>query len=397
MLSVVVPTHHPRYLGEAVASVLDQTEPDFEIVIVPNGDASVDGLLPDDSRIRVVPYPGHGTLGAIKRFGFEAAAGDILVELDHDDILAPQALQRVREACADGGADFVYSNFAELNFQTGECVTYDPYWGWKTRSTEVRGRTVTEMMAFEPSPASIGRIWYAPNHVRAWTREAYGRAGGHNPALPVCDDHDLLVRTYLTGRMTRIDECLYLQRNHPARTTVAHNVDIQRTTEEIYCRSIESLVARWAAVSGLPCYQLGGCEHAAPGWVTIDRGGQPGVVDLKGRWPWDDSSVGAFGALDLLQYLPDKQHAMNEMYRCLAPGGWLLSSTPSALGQAAFMDPRICSTWVRNSFYYWTDATYARHIGNRSPGFRLIAWTSRSHPTGIGPSACPTCTSTGWP
>jgi SAM-dependent methyltransferase len=116
---------------------------------------------------------------------------------------------------------------------------------------------------------------------------------------------------------------------------------------------------------------LGGAEHAAPGWVTINRGGQPGIVDLRGRWPWDDSSVGAFRAADLLQYLPDKQHAMNEIYRCLAPGGWLLSSTPSALGQAAFMDPRICSTWVRNSFYYWTDATYARHIGNTSTRFQV--------------------------
>jgi SAM-dependent methyltransferase len=371
MLSVVIPTHQPQFIHEAVASVLDQTESDFEVVVVPNSTASVDGLLPADDRIRVVPYPGFGTVGAIKRFGFEAAHGEILVELDHDDVLAPQALQRVKEAVAETQADFVYSNFAELNFDTGAPVTYDGYWGWRSRPATVRGRPVTEMVAFDPAPAAIGRIWYAPNHVRAWTRDGYVRAGGHNPALPVCDDHDLLVRTYLTGRMRRIDECLYLQRSHPGRTTSARNAEIQKTTAEIYARSIESLVVRWAGLQGLPCYQIGGADQSAPGWVTFEGSHGRTLADLRYRWPWDDSSVGAFNAHDLLQYLPDKQHTMNEIHRCLAPGGWLLSTTPSALGQGAYMDPRICSQWVRNSFYYWTDAAYARHIGNRHTRFQV--------------------------
>ena len=125
MLSVVIQTHNPRYLAQAVGSVLDQTEQDFEIVVVPNNGASVDGVLSEDNRIRVVPYTGPSAVGAVKRFAFEAARGDILVELDHDDLLAPQALQRVREALGGGKADFAYSNFAEVNFESGESVSYD--------------------------------------------------------------------------------------------------------------------------------------------------------------------------------------------------------------------------------------------------------------------------------
>lgn len=371
MLSIVIPTHNARFLAETIASALDQTEADFEILVAPNGGAALEGVLPDDPRIRVVPYHGPALIGAIKRFAFEAARGEILVELDHDDILAPQALERIKDALLRTGADFAYSNFAEFDFGTGEAVAYDSYWGWSTRTAEVRGRSVTEMIAFEPSPAALGHIWYAPNHVRAWTRAGYERAGGHDPHLGICDDHDLLVRTYLTGRMTRIDECLYLQRNHPVRTVVLRNAEIQRATEAIYRRSIQPLVERWAALLGLPCFALGGDENIAPGWVNFERDGRRVVADLRGRWPWADSSIGAFRADDLLAHLPDKQHAMNEIHRCLVPGGWVLSSTPSALGQGAFMDPRHCSYWVRNSFYYWTDAAFARHIGNTSTRFQV--------------------------
>lgn len=371
LLSVIVPTHDPVYLAETLRSVLDQTDPEFELLVVPNGGARLDGILPDDARIRVLPFDGPGFVGAVKRFSFDAARGDILVELDHDDLLAPQALRRIKETLSDGRAEFAYSNFAEFDFETGAAVPYNPYWGWSSRPASVRGRNVTEVIAFDPSPAAVGHVWYAPNHVRAWTREGYRKAGGHDPSLGVCDDHDLLIRTYLTGRMVRIDECLYLQRNHPRRTTLIRNPEIQEKTEELYAASIESLVVRWAALRGLPCLDIGGAHNGAPGWVNVDRGGARGLADLRGRWPWEHSTVAAFRAQDLLQHLPDKQHTMAEIHRCLAPGGWLLSSTPSALGQGAFMDPTHCSYWVRNSFYYWTDANFARHIGNESIRFQM--------------------------
>lgn len=35
------------------------------------------------------------------------------------------------------------------------------------------------------------------------------------------------------------------------------------------------------------------------------------------------------------------------------------------------MDPKYCSYWVRNSFYYWTDVAFARHIGNISTRFQV--------------------------
>jgi hypothetical protein len=354
-----------------VQSVLGQTFQDFELVIVPNNGARLEAVALGDPRVRVVPYQGPPSIGAVKRFAFEAARGDVLVEVDHDDLLAPQALTRIVETLSEDDVQFVYSNFAEFQEDTGEPVVYDPYWGWRSRDSVVLGRKLKEMIAFEPSPASLGHVWFAPNHVRAWSREGYRRAGGHNPDFSVCDDHELLIRTYLTGRMKRIDECLYLQRNHAKRSTLARNAQIQEKTEGLYSRSIESLVLRWASLAKLPCLDLGGAHNGPPGWVTADLEGAQVTVDLRGRWPWENSSVGAFRASDFLEHLPDKMHTMAEIHRCLVPGGWLISSTPSALGQGAFMDPTHCSFWVKNSFYYWTDSHFARYIGNRDFRFQV--------------------------
>jgi hypothetical protein len=63
-----------------------------------------------------------------------------------------------------------------------------------------------------PDPQNLSRIWYAPNHPRAWRREDYRKIGGHHPEMKVLDDQDLLCRTYLYGKMYFIDKPLYIYR-----------------------------------------------------------------------------------------------------------------------------------------------------------------------------------------
>lgn len=378
IVSAIIPTHNPKFLRETVASALQID--DMEVVIVPNGDcdsSSLDGVIqPKDSRVVVKPFTKPTkSVGAVKRFGFDVARGQILIELDHDDLLAPGAIKKLVDRFATG-ADFVYSNFAEFEDQTWKPREYKEC-GWKARDAEGFGHPLREMIAFDPSPFSIGYLWFAPNHVRAWTREAYARAGKHDPKLEICDDQDLLQRTYLTGKMSRIDECLYFQRMHANSTTVLRNSLIQSKIHELYAQRIDALVRHSAKLRNLPCYDLGGAHNPASGWlpadVRLDK-----KMDLSGRWPWPDSSVGAFRAFDFLEHLPDKLHTMSEIYRCLAPGGWLLSCTPSANGSGAFADPTHVSFWVPRTFLYWTDRELAKYIGNTSVRFqsaRLIETT----------------------
>jgi hypothetical protein len=54
---------------------------------------------------------------------------------------------------------------------------------------------------------------------------------------------------------------------------------------------------------------------------------------------------------------------MKEIYRVLAPGGWLIAQVPSTDGRGAFQDPTHVSFWNENSFKYYTDHNKAKYIG----------------------------------
>lgn len=373
LASVIIPTHNPKFLYEAIESVQKQDwNGDIEIVLVPNGGVkyAIENLY--DRRIKVVPYTGAaGNIGAIKRLGFTVAKGDILIELDHDDLLSPVAVSRIADALSK--SDFAYSNSAMFtsDWKPQTFGEAGARCGWKYRDVMFRGHLLKEAIAFEPTPASIGHIWWAPDHVRAWTRAGYDKAGGHNADLVVADDHDLVIRTYLTGTMTHIDECLYFYRVGVDNTSAgARNGLIQQETHRLYSENIDAIVRRWANLKGLPLYDLGGLHNNAPGWEPIDVALDE-KHDLRGKWPWADNSVGAFRAFDFFEHLYDKMHTLSEMHRCLVPGGWALTCTPSALGRGAFQDPTHISYWVKDSFRYVSEGSMAQYIGNKDVRFQI--------------------------
>lgn len=72
-----------------------------------------------------------------------------------------------------------------------------------------------------------------------------------------------------------------------------------------------------------------------------------------------ESSVGLVLAKDVMQFVKDKDAFMKEVHRVLAPGGMLISETPSTDGRGAFEDPAAASFWNENAFWYYTRGNYA--------------------------------------
>lgn len=97
-ISVVIPTHNrPGLLREAVASIRNQTFPDWEIVIVDDGSqppVDVESLRNDlGSQIQLVRNEQPLKQPFARDQGVQAATGDVVVHLDDDDLLAPKALE----------------------------------------------------------------------------------------------------------------------------------------------------------------------------------------------------------------------------------------------------------------------------------------------------------------
>jgi SAM-dependent methyltransferase len=247
--------------------------------------------------------------------------------------------------------------------------------------------------SFEPDASSMRQIFYAPNHVRAWKTTAYHDIGGHDTSLGVCDDFDLLCRTYLAGaKFHHIPECLYLYRLHADgdNTWLKRNAEIQTKQHELSNKYTHLLVHEWCRRMELPKLDLGGATGCPEGFIAVDL---KAGYDLRKKWPFADASVGCVRAYDFLEHIPHCRDSsckheppyctvgvMNEIYRVLVPGGWLLSATPSTDGRGAFQDPTHCSFWNPNSFWYYTRAQQQQYVPGIKARFQNVR-TWQEHPS----------------
>jgi O-antigen biosynthesis protein len=368
MLSVYTPSHDPKYLDYCLASLQDQTYDDWQWVVLLNHGAT---WMPerDDSRVWVLRNDEVDGVGAAKQAAVAVCEGDILVELDHDDILASTALERVTEAfAAHPDAGLVYSQCAQVTEDlTRDEARYNEAFGWEYKEAEVDGRPVQYPVAMAPSPHNVCYIWFAPNHLRAFTRVAYDKAGGYDITRKVLDDQDLMCRLYQIGDFHLIDEVLYLQRAHGANTQAdgETNARIQVETVQLYDGYIEPCALAWARREGLLALDLGSYQAKRAGYLGVDKRRGDGVdvvTELPNQLPFGDGSIGVIRAMDFLEHVEDKVALINELYRVLAPNGLLLSMTPSTDGRGAYQDPTHIAYYNENSYWYYTDANYQRYV-----------------------------------
>lgn len=229
-------------------SLLNQTYSNWEWIIVDDsGDEDFtykQDLLPlDDTRVRRYRQDcRNGYIGSTKRYAAGLCTGEILVEVDHDDALTCDCLQKIVTAFKrHPDCGFVYGDCAEphvgsndSNWYGWDCgFGYGIYyrvwvhemnrWQNVLRNTVINGTTIVHLAGL-------------PNHPRAWTKECYHLLGGHREELLVADDYDILIRTFLCTKYVCIPDLLYLQyRNENGdNSTFTRNRQIQVLVNELY-------------------------------------------------------------------------------------------------------------------------------------------------------------------
>jgi len=359
MLSLITPTHKPDHLHRLYESLKAQTNMGFEWVIVPNNGAVVD--LPQENWIRIVPFTEDTKLiGSIKNFAFHQGRREWLVEVDHDDELLPNCVDKLIRFAAEHNPDFISSDCLEIR-PDGSTNTYSPAFGWRTYEWD--GQLVNK--TFPITPQSVSYIWYAPNHIRAWKTSFYRKIGGHNKELKALDDQELMCRTYIAGKMMHIQEPLYRYYFHENNSFSSKELNqwIQEYTQALHDQYITPMMERWCDDNGLMKLDLCGGHNPPAGYTSIDLFNGSIIHDLEvAPWPLADRSVGIVRASDALEHLKDPITTMKEIHRILAPGGMLLSNTPSTDGRGAFQDPTHKAFWNSNSFWYYTRAQTAAYI-----------------------------------
>ena len=113
LISVIIPAYNAEaFIRHTIRSVLDQTYPDLEVIVVDDGStdgtASVVGSM-QDRRIRLVSQPNSGVSTARNR-GIGAAQGAIIGFLDADDAMEPTNIAEKVRALGSGQAEWAYSD-----------------------------------------------------------------------------------------------------------------------------------------------------------------------------------------------------------------------------------------------------------------------------------------------
>jgi glycosyltransferase involved in cell wall biosynthesis len=97
LVSVIIPTYnHAHFLGRALQSVLDQTYPNWEAIVIDNhSQDNTDEIVRNyqDPRITLLKIHNNGVIAASRNMGIRSARGDWIAFLDSDDVWYPAKLE----------------------------------------------------------------------------------------------------------------------------------------------------------------------------------------------------------------------------------------------------------------------------------------------------------------
>lgn len=194
--SILTPVYNPDLdvLAETIRSVREQTYQDWEWVVVDDASPNphVRAVLREasiaDPRIVIVERATNGHIVAASNTGLAAAQGEFVALLDHDDLLAPHALERVHSVIsAAPDIDYLYSDEDKLSGGRRFGAFHKPDWS----PTRLRGHMYT-------------------GHLSVIRRSLMQEVGGFQTGFDGSQDHDLVLRvTERARRVVHVPDILY--------------------------------------------------------------------------------------------------------------------------------------------------------------------------------------------
>jgi len=182
LVSVVIPTYNrPQMLGEAVRSVVNQTEKNFEIIVVNDAGQPVEEVLKafNDQRIKLVTLPENKGLAAARNSGIAVAAGKYIALLDDDDLFLPGHLSAALTVLSDQ-RPVVYTDAWRVTFnKTGGAY-------------QAVDKRVPYSMDFDRNKLLLGNI--SPVNCFVFDRLLAIKAGLFDESLSTLEDWEFWIR-----------------------------------------------------------------------------------------------------------------------------------------------------------------------------------------------------------
>lgn len=229
MFSVIIPTRdRPRFLPQAVASVLGQSEQELEVLIVNDGGVLAAGF--DSTRVRIIDNRRAGPVQARQR-GIEESRGEFIAFLDDDDSWPDVRHLALARHALNQGADFCFSD-GTLHFLSpdGSKDQQRPDISFSFDATALSLETDNTIL--------ISAVSYR--------RSLHRRLGTFDSGLPYYWDWDWYLRVARSGSVM----------HHISVPTVRIAVHAGNMSSDSAAAERQASLARFARKHGLPPLQL---------------------------------------------------------------------------------------------------------------------------------------------
>lgn len=202
LVSVIVPVYNMEpYLDRCIQSILTQSYPYFEVLLIDDGSSDNSGAICDqyaarDSRVHVV-HKENGGVSSARNVGIKEMQGDYFLFLDADDLLEKNTLRICVDAINQKTSDVVV--FGRCEFRNNEIVHTEQY----------PEQIITDMSDMVRQILEDRHIFGGGYPNKMWRRSSFVTSGDiplFSDELFYVEDMEWVVRMLLKSRQAQIIE-----------------------------------------------------------------------------------------------------------------------------------------------------------------------------------------------
>ena len=220
MVSIIVPIDNiQEYLPKCIDSILAQTYPDFEMILVDDGSTDTSGEICEeyaakDKRIKVI-HKDNGGLTSARNAGLCNASGTYIMHIDGDDWIEPDMLTLLVNSAESNDADIVIGDFRMVS---GKCNTAYSSDDWGDGKEFSLNKYIASVWTTAWG-SIVKRSVYEKNNISSPTQITY------------CEDFHLMVRLcYFADKIVHVNIPLYNYRQRAS--SVMHNLNKRTELDE---------------------------------------------------------------------------------------------------------------------------------------------------------------------
>lgn len=230
-ISVIVPTYNcGEFIAEAIDSILKQTRPPQQIIIVDDGSTDDTELVVrryTDRRIEYIKQKNAG-VSAARNVGLSMANGEFVTFLDADDRWHPTFVERMREIMvANQNASCAFANFVRFEHATGKVLSDQFSYYRELCQPEPQDDVPSAAVRIIPQTHAFS-FFVGMGEIPAFTMVMMFRRSRifdlrFNTTLKICEDTHFALRAFMRGDVSFTSEVLCDMRRHGNNATHAYH------------------------------------------------------------------------------------------------------------------------------------------------------------------------------